>query len=51
MAQSDIPANHSSQYGGVGKTNVQPQGQTEGVYGNDPMVTRREPDPPTELLP
>jgi hypothetical protein len=48
---ADIPANNSSQYGGKGKTVIQQQGQTEGAYGSDTAMTRREPDPPMELKP
>ena len=47
----DIPSNNASQYGGKGKTNIQMQGQTEGAYGSNTSVERREPDPPKELRP
>ena len=45
-----IPANNSSQYSGSkGKTNIVLQGQTEGAYGSDTDMMRREPDPPADL--
>jgi hypothetical protein len=41
----------SNYTGKSGKTNVQMQGQTEGVYGSTVDITRREPHPPTDLKP
>jgi hypothetical protein len=42
----------ASNYSGKsGKTNVQMQGHTEGVYGMTPSLKRREPSPPTDLRP
>lgn len=42
----------ASNYSGKsGKTNVQMQGQTEGVYGASVDMQRREPSPPKDLRP
>ena len=46
----EIQPNYSSQYSGQkGKTNVVLQGQTEGAYGSNTDMKRREPDPPSDL--
>jgi hypothetical protein len=46
----EIAPNNSSQYAGSkGKTSVVQQGQTEGAYGSDTNMKRREPDPPADL--
>lgn len=46
----EIAPNNSSQYSGSkGKTNVVLQGQTEGAYGSNTDMKRREPNPPADL--
>jgi hypothetical protein len=48
MANDRTASNYS---GKSGKTNVQMQGQTEGVYGFTVDAQRREPSPPKDLRP
>ena len=45
------PRTASNYSGKSGKTNVQMQGQTEGVYGMTVDAKRREPHPPADLKP
>lgn len=48
MADQRSASNYS---GKSGKTNVQMQGQTKGVYGSTTDMSRREPSPPADERP